>query len=61
MKDRKLYDQLNNLTLSLEILFDDVRVNPKRYTGSLIFNRKDRTGPLTSPAKKDTVPQGNQK
>jgi phospholipid/cholesterol/gamma-HCH transport system substrate-binding protein len=61
MKDRKLYDQLNNLTLSLEILFDDLRVNPKRYTGSLIFNRKDRTGPLTSPAKKDSVPQGNQK
>ena len=61
MQDRKLYDQLNNLTLSLEILFDDIRVNPKRYTGSLIFNRKDKNGPLTSPAKKDSVPQGNQK
>ena len=61
MQDRKLYDQLNNLTLSLEILFDDIRVNPKRYTGSLIFNRKDRAGPLTSPSKKDSVPQGNQK
>jgi len=61
MKDRKLYDQLKDLTLSLEILFDDIRVNPKRYTGSLIFNRKDRTGPLTSPAKKDSIPQGNQK
>ena len=61
MQDRKLYDQLNNLTLSLETLFDDIRVNPKRYTGSLIFNRKDRTGPLTSPTKKDSIPQGNQK
>ena len=61
MQDRKLYDQLNDLTLSLEILFDDIRVNPKRYTGSLIFNRKDKNGPLTSPAKKDSVPQGNQK
>lgn len=61
MQDRKLYDQLNNLTLGLEILIDDIRVNPKRYTGSLIFNRKDKNGPLTSPAKKDSVPQGNQK
>jgi phospholipid/cholesterol/gamma-HCH transport system substrate-binding protein len=59
MKDRKLYDQLNDLLLGLEILFDDIRVNPKRYTGSLIFNRKDKSGPLTSPAKKDSL--GNQK
>ena len=61
MKDRKLYDQLNSLLLGIEILFDDIRVNPKRYTGSLIFNRKDKSGPLTSPAKKDSIPQGNQK
>ena len=61
MKDRKLYDQLNDLFLGLEILFDDIRVNPKRYTGNLLFNRRDRSGPLTSPAKKDSVPQGNQK
>jgi len=61
MKDRKLYDQLNSLLLGIEILFDDIRVNPKRYTGSLIFNRKDKTGPLTSPATKDSIPQGNQK
>ena len=61
MKDRKLYDQLNDLFLGLEILLDDIRVNPKRYTGSLIFNRKDKSGPLTSPAKKDSIPQGNQK
>ena len=61
MKDRKLYDQLNSILLGIEILLDDIRVNPKRYTGSLIFNRKDKTCPLTSPAKKDSIPQGNQK
>jgi len=61
MKDRALYDQLKKLLLAIEILFDDIRVNPKRYTGSLIFNRKDKTGPLTSPLKKDSIPQGNQK
>jgi len=61
MKDRAVYDELKNLLLGIEILFDDIRVNPKRYTGSLIFNRKDRTGPLTSPAKKDSIPPGKQK
>lgn len=60
MKDRQLYDQLNKLLLGMEILVDDLRVNPKRYTGSLIFNRKDKSGPLTSPAIKDSIPQGNQ-
>ena len=61
MKDRALYDQLNKVGLGLEILIDDLRLNPKRYTGNIIFNRRDRTGPLTSPAIKDSVPQGNQK
>ena len=61
MKDRTLYDQLNKVGLGLEILLDDFRVNPKRYTGNIIFNRRDRSGPLTSPAIKDSVPRGNQK
>lgn len=59
MKDRALYDQLNKVGLGLEILFDDIRVNPKRYTGNIIFNRRDTKGPLTSPTKKDSVSQGN--
>lgn len=57
MTDRKLYDKLNEVLLSAEILFDDLRVHPKRYTGNIIFNRKDKTGPLTSPSNKDSVPQ----
>jgi phospholipid/cholesterol/gamma-HCH transport system substrate-binding protein len=61
MKDRTLYDQLNKVALGLEILIDDLRINPKRYTGNIIFNRRDRSGPLTSPAIKDSVPQGKQK
>jgi len=60
MRDRQLYDKLNDVMLALEVLLDDVRVHPKRYTGSIIFNRKDKTGPITSPAKKDSVPQSNQ-
>jgi phospholipid/cholesterol/gamma-HCH transport system substrate-binding protein len=56
MHDKKLYNNLNDLTLSLQVLMDDIRVHPKRYFGNVIFNRKDRTGPLTSPSKKDTLP-----
>lgn len=59
MNERKVYDKLNDVLLGMEILFDDLRVHPKRYTGNIIFNRKDRTGPLTSPAVKDTIPEGN--
>jgi len=58
MNDKKLYDKLTEVLLSVEILFDDLRVHPKRYTGNIIFNRKDKTGPLTSPSKKDTLPPG---
>lgn len=56
INDRKLYNKINDLALSIELLTDDIRVHPKRYTGNIIFNRKDRTGPLTSPTKKDTLP-----
>lgn len=59
MNDKKLYEKLNEVLLSAEILFDDLRVHPKRYTGNIIFNRKDKTGPLTSPSKKDSLPPGN--
>ena len=61
MNDRILYDKLNEVLLSAEILMDDLRVNPKRYTGNIIFNRKDKTGPLTSPSLKDSVPQSKNK
>ncbi len=60
MNDRTLYDKLTDVLLGVEILLDDIRLHPKRYTGNIIFNRKDKTGPLTSPSKKDSVPQGNQ-
>jgi phospholipid/cholesterol/gamma-HCH transport system substrate-binding protein len=56
MNDKKLYNNINELALSLQILTDDIRVHPKRYFGNVIFNRKDRTGPLTSPSKKDSLP-----
>lgn len=56
LHERKLYDQLNQTILSAEILLDDLRTHPKRYVNVSVFGRKDKNGPLNSPAKKDTTP-----
>ncbi|HRG83277.1 MAG TPA: MlaD family protein [Chitinophagaceae bacterium] len=55
VNDRKLYDNLSNAVLSLEVLLDDLRTHPKRYVNLSIFGRKDKGGALTSPLPKDTV------
>lgn len=57
INDRTLYNRLSDAVLSAEILMDDLRTNPKRYVNLSIFGRKDKNGPITSPAKKDTVPK----
>ncbi len=59
MNDRALYDKLNDAILSAEILIDDLRTHPKRYVNLSIFGKKDKTGPLTSPATKDTAAAAN--
>jgi phospholipid/cholesterol/gamma-HCH transport system substrate-binding protein len=59
LNDKSLYNKLNDAILSAEILMDDLRTNPKRYVNLSIFGKKDKDGPRTSPAIKDTVPSGN--
>ena len=55
MNDRKLYDNLRNTALGLEILVDDIKVHPKRYVNISVFGKKDNGDYLTSPGKKDTL------
>lgn len=64
MNDRQLYDKLNGVSgrldkvaLSAEILFDDIRVHPKRYVNISVFGGKKEAEPITSPALKDTIPR----
>jgi len=64
MNDRQLYDKLNGVSgrldkvaLSAEILFDDIRVHPKRYVNISVFGGKKAAEPITSPAPKDTIPR----
>lgn len=59
INDRSLYNKLKDAILSAEILMDDLRTNPKRYVNLSIFGKKDKYGPITSPAKKDSIPTGN--
>jgi phospholipid/cholesterol/gamma-HCH transport system substrate-binding protein len=58
INDKQLYNKLNDAILSAEVLMDDLRAHPKRYFNISVFGKKDKSGPLTSPAKKDTVAAG---
>lgn len=49
LNDKQLYNNLENTTRSLNILMDDIRINPKRYVSISIFGGKSKGQPLTSP------------
>lgn len=49
MNDKKLYNNLTSTTNSLNILLQDFRVHPRRYTGGLVFGKKDKSAPLMTP------------
>jgi phospholipid/cholesterol/gamma-HCH transport system substrate-binding protein len=57
INDKQLYNKLNDVALSMEILLDDLRAHPKRYVNLSIFGKKDKGGALNSPLKKDTIPK----
>ena len=59
MNDRKLYDQLQQTVLSAEILMDDLRAHPKRYVQVSVFGKKDKSTPLSAPAKKTALPDSS--
>lgn len=56
INDRQLYDKLNDVILSAEILLDDIRLHPKRYVNISVFGKKDKGGALTSPSPKEDTP-----
>jgi phospholipid/cholesterol/gamma-HCH transport system substrate-binding protein len=49
LNDKKLYQNLENTTRSLNVLLDDLRMHPKRYVNISVFGSKDKKGPLTAP------------
>ncbi|HZG25626.1 MAG TPA: MlaD family protein [Chitinophagaceae bacterium] len=49
LQDKKLYQNLENTSRSLNILVDDLRVHPKRYVTISVFGKKDKGNYLTNP------------
>jgi phospholipid/cholesterol/gamma-HCH transport system substrate-binding protein len=49
MNDKKLYQDLDGASRSLNTLLDDVRLHPKRYISISVFGKKDKNGPLMAP------------
>ena len=54
MNDKKLYNNLESSARSLNILLDDLRVNPKRYVNISLIGRKNKGGYLDAPLKDST-------
>jgi len=59
LNDKKLYQNLEGTSRSLNTLLDDVRIHPKRYVNISVFGRKDKSGPLTAPLGDSTSKTGN--
>jgi phospholipid/cholesterol/gamma-HCH transport system substrate-binding protein len=49
LNDKRLYQNLESTTRSLNILLDDLRMHPKRYVNISVFGSKDKKGPLMAP------------
>jgi phospholipid/cholesterol/gamma-HCH transport system substrate-binding protein len=49
LNDKRLYNNLEATTRSLNTLLDDFRLHPKRYVNISVFGKKDKTGPLMAP------------
>ncbi len=49
VNDKALYNNLQNSVRSLNILLDDIRVNPKRYVSISVFGKKNKGGYLEEP------------
>ena len=49
VNDKSLYNNLQNSVRSLNILLDDIRVNPKRYVSISVFGKKNKGGYLEVP------------
>jgi phospholipid/cholesterol/gamma-HCH transport system substrate-binding protein len=49
LNDKRLYQNLEGTTRSLNTLLDDLRMHPKRYVNISVFGKKDKNGPLMAP------------
>jgi phospholipid/cholesterol/gamma-HCH transport system substrate-binding protein len=57
INDKKLYNNLTSTVNSLNLLMQDLRLNPKRYVNISVFGKKDKSQPLMRPLAEDSVTQ----
>ncbi len=57
LNDRKMYDNLTSAVNSLNLLMQDLRLNPKRYVNISVFGKKDKSTPLMKPMAEDSITQ----
>lgn len=60
MKDDSLYNNLRSTSAELDLLMEDVRLNPNRYVHLSLFGKKDRL-PKLSDSDIDRIQKGLQK
>ncbi len=61
INDKRLYQNMEATTRSLNTLLDDFRVHPKRYVNISVFGKKDKTGPLNGPLPDSTATKPDNK
>ena len=59
INDKRLYQNLEGTTRSLNTLLDDFRVHPKRYVNISVFGKKEKGGYLTAPLDTAATKPGN--
>lgn len=60
LNDKKLYQNLESTSRSMNILLDDFRLHPKRYVSISVFGKKDKSGPLMAPIADSASKPANQ-
>jgi phospholipid/cholesterol/gamma-HCH transport system substrate-binding protein len=49
MNDPKLYNNLTSTSNKINLLLDDIRINPKRYVNISVFGKKQKGNALMVP------------
>ncbi len=61
INDKKIYNNLASTVNSMNLLLQDLRLNPKRYVNISVFGKKDKGTPLMKPMDEDSITQEQRK
>ena len=61
LNDKKMYGNITSTINSLNLLLQDIRLNPKRYVNVSVFGKKNKSEPLMKPMAEDSITQEQRK